>query len=201
MEIENTYGKFPEEMNLAEAERYSANGVEGIWKNMACFLGNVMISRNRLTDAFYQKRYQDYAVSVHGMKSSLALLGAMNLSAKAKELELAAKEERIDFVEQNHEAFLAQYDDFVEKLEQCFEKRNDTKTVEKSVTEIAEELIEAADHFDVVGIGEQAEKLAKTEDTTPKQREIIAEILKAVEDLDFASVKAAAEKLRLESER
>ena len=196
MGAENTYGEFPEEMNLAEAERHSANGVDGVWKNMVFFLGNVLKNRNCLTDAFYEKKHEDYAICVHGMKSSLALLGAMELSAKAKELELAAKEGRYDFVEQNHAVFLMQYDNFVEKIEQCLEKRGNKKTVERRVPETAEKLIEAADDVDAVGLEELAKELAAAKDITPNQKSVVAQLLKAVEDLDFDAVKEVAEKIK-----
>ena len=89
-----------------------------------------------------------------------------------------------------------QYDNFVEKIEQCLEKRGNKKTVERRVPETAEKLIEAADNFDAVGLEELAKELAAAKDITPNQKSVVAQLLKAVEDLDFDAVKEVTEKIK-----
>lgn len=53
--------------------------------------------------------WKNYAVSVHGLKSTSLTIGAVAFSAKAKEQELAAKAEEIDFIKGTYEEFLQVY--------------------------------------------------------------------------------------------
>lgn len=50
-----------------------------------------------------------YRIKVHAMKHSAALIGAAELSAKAKALEMAAKDKRPDFIKENHASFIKEY--------------------------------------------------------------------------------------------
>ena len=53
--------------------------------------------------------WKNYAVSVHGLKSTSLTIGAAAFSAKAKEQELAAKAEEIDYIKDSYEEFLQVY--------------------------------------------------------------------------------------------
>lgn len=56
-----------------------------------------------LASLFDEKNYKNYVIAVHGLKSSSASIGAMELSECAKAHEFAGKEERYQFV---HDDFL-----------------------------------------------------------------------------------------------
>ena len=51
---------------------------------------------------FAEENWADYRVTIHGVKSTTLMIGGEALSAKAKELELAAAEGNGDFVKENH---------------------------------------------------------------------------------------------------
>ncbi len=60
---------------------------------------------------FYdEKDWKNYVILVHGLKSSMKSVGIMKLSNMCLELELAGKEQRIDFILANHDAMMAEYD-------------------------------------------------------------------------------------------
>lgn len=63
----------------------------------------------KLPEMVAAKDWKNYAVSVHGLKSTSLTIGAEAFSAKAKEQELAAKAEEIDFIMGSYEEFLQVY--------------------------------------------------------------------------------------------
>jgi len=65
---------------------------------------------------FEQRDWKNYTIAVHGMKSAMRSIGAMQLSEKARLLEYAGKEGRIDFIIQNHRSLMEEYIALFEKL-------------------------------------------------------------------------------------
>lgn len=55
------------------------------------------------------KDYKNYTILVHSIKSGTANIGAIRLSDKAKELELAGKEGDYDYIDINHNDFVEYY--------------------------------------------------------------------------------------------
>ncbi|MCL1824321.1 MAG: ATP-binding protein, partial [Oscillospiraceae bacterium] len=67
---------------------------------------------------------KDFATAVHAMKSMLSTIGAMELSSKALELEMAAKKEETDFCRNNFPAFLEKLRGLNKGLSSVFETIN-----------------------------------------------------------------------------
>ena len=60
--------------------------------------------------ALYESaNWPDYAVKVHALKSTSLTIGAEELSAQAKALELAGKGGDVDYIQENHPALLRGY--------------------------------------------------------------------------------------------
>lgn len=60
--------------------------------------------------AFYDsKDWKNYVILVHGLKSSMKSVGIMKLSDMCLELELAGKDNRIDYILKNHDVMMAEY--------------------------------------------------------------------------------------------
>ena len=60
--------------------------------------------------AFYDsKDWKNYVILVHGLKSSMKSVGIMKLSDMCLGLELAGKENRIDYILKNHDAMMVEY--------------------------------------------------------------------------------------------
>lgn len=60
--------------------------------------------------AFYDsKDWKNYVILVHGLKSSMKSVGIMKLSDMCLELEIAGKENRIDYILKNHDIMMAEY--------------------------------------------------------------------------------------------
>ncbi|MCR5791919.1 MAG: response regulator [Lachnospiraceae bacterium] len=58
-----------------------------------------------------------YTIKVHALKSSARIIGAMELSQLAKELEDAGKENNVTFIDENTEKLLADYRSYLVKLQ------------------------------------------------------------------------------------
>ncbi len=70
-------------------------------------------------ERFYAaENWTDYRVSIHGVKSTTLMIGGEDLSAKAKELEMAAAEGNVDFIKANHEKVLDQYKALLSRIKE-----------------------------------------------------------------------------------
>ena len=67
---------------------------------------------------YYEKGdFEFYRITVHSIKSTSLTIGAKKVSEDAKALEMACKEGNLDFVKQNHEVFLAEYESLIRVLQ------------------------------------------------------------------------------------
>lgn len=63
----------------------------------------------RMRMAFLAKDYDSYRIAVHSLKSTSLMIGFKALSEEAKALEMAAKENQISYILENHEAVYLHY--------------------------------------------------------------------------------------------
>ena len=64
-----------------------------------------------------QKDYANYVIHIHGIKSQLMNIGYSLLAQDAKALEMAGKEGRFEYIEENTEAFVDSYEELLKQLE------------------------------------------------------------------------------------
>lgn len=69
-----------------------------------------------LEELFKAKDYTNYTIEVHALKSNAATIGALELSERAKALEMAGKENRFDEIERDHAAFAESYGAFAHDI-------------------------------------------------------------------------------------
>lgn len=100
-----------------------------------------------IKNLFEQKDWKNYTVAVHGLKSSLFSIGVTKISGMAKQLEYAGKENRIDYIEENHAGLMEAYEAFFSQLVKneymCFEKNEEVEPVGE-IKELSPE------HFDKI---------------------------------------------------
>ncbi len=65
------------------------------------------------------KDYKSYIISVHGLKSSSASIGAMELSERAKQHEFSGKEEKYEFIHEDFAQLVSLYREVLQKLEKA----------------------------------------------------------------------------------
>ncbi len=63
-------------------------------------------------ELFEKQDWKNYTITVHGIKSSMGSIGAMEISEQAKQLEFAGKENRIDYILEKHSQMMQDYREF-----------------------------------------------------------------------------------------
>jgi len=92
------------------------------------FVRDAMKALARLEEIDERKDYENensmrtYIINVHGMKSALANIGKMDLSAIASKLEVAGREQKLDIIASETPAFLKSLRAFAEELNNQKEK-------------------------------------------------------------------------------
>jgi PAS domain S-box-containing protein len=138
----------------------------------------------------------NFAIDVHGMKGSLANIGAMEISDLAKELEFAAKDANSGFCTSNLPPFLEKLQTFKQKLIEAFaeEKQNQgIIEIPPELPPIFEKLTVALGETDYLAIDrgmESLDKLNLSLGTEPKHgalKDEIEQIKDAVMMLDYES--------------
>lgn len=80
---------------------------------------------------FYEKEdWHNYQILVHSLKSSSKSIGAEELSAKALELETAAKTNDIDFIHAHHAALMDTYQTLLLNIRNLFLMQNDSENTD-----------------------------------------------------------------------
>ncbi|MCM1244262.1 MAG: ATP-binding protein [Roseburia sp.] len=72
--------------------------------------------RKQLADCFEQEDWKNYVINVHALKSNSKGVGANELSEMALKLEMAGKENRIEYILQNHEELMQTHDELLRVL-------------------------------------------------------------------------------------
>ena len=91
-----------------------------------------------------------YRVKVHAMKSSAALIGAMQISGVAKLLEFAARDGQTDIIQSVTPVFLTDWRTYKSKLEVCIPKQEKQEIADMSVVvELLENLRYAMEEMDI----------------------------------------------------
>ena len=72
--------------------------------------------REEIIALFEAENWTDYAIKVHALKSTALTIGAEALSGQAKELELAGKEKKVEFIRKNHPLLLQKYEEICESI-------------------------------------------------------------------------------------
>ncbi|MCR4617578.1 MAG: hypothetical protein K5669_05275 [Lachnospiraceae bacterium] len=104
-------------LNLELGLEY-CGGMEDLYEDMLrdYYEGNFV---ETLKEQYAAENWTDYRVTIHGVKSTSLMIGGEDISAKAKELELAAADGNADFIKENHEKVLAQYQNLIDKIKEA----------------------------------------------------------------------------------
>lgn len=155
----------------------------------------------RTLKAFESEDLENYGIEVHGVKSSSRSIGNEVLGNMAYDLEMAAKGGNLEFVKDNHSAFLEAYDGYVSELkaaleaidESCAEDGEKSHIPEDEFRELLSKCIEAYENFETRTAEELIDRLIKSD----LSDDIIAEIKAVKESADLFDFDIAIEKLKL----
>lgn len=71
---------------------------------------------DRLAESYAAANWKDFCIYAHGVKSASLTIGATRLSEEAKAMEFAVKEDRLDYIPANYEAFMAHYRELIDYI-------------------------------------------------------------------------------------
>ena len=86
------------------------------------FYDNSDKCKHDITTSYEHEDYKNYTIYVHALKSTSKMIGALGLSEKAKALEMAGKDNDIDFIRANHADLLPLYDSIIAEIADYLEK-------------------------------------------------------------------------------
>ncbi len=104
-----------------------------------------------ISELYSSENWKDYTIKVHALKSSARLVGALELGDDAESLEMAGKEDNIDFIKQHNDALLKSLERYKEILSPFFAEDNsgDNVSFDKILLESAyDTLFKAAENKD-----------------------------------------------------
>ncbi len=77
--------------------------------------------REALNSLLQKEDWANYQIIAHSLKGTALTIGAEDLSSAAKELEFAAKENKIDYIKSHHNDVIDQYGKLLEKLKNALQ--------------------------------------------------------------------------------
>ena len=129
-------------IDIKKGVEYCAGDRDFYDQVLAEYAGEAEEKKRKLDKFLEDKDMKNYAILVHSLKSTSLMIGAEALSAKAKALELAAKEERIDFVEKNHGEAVDEYEKVADAVNRALGTVSGPETAEESTSEEDDEVLE-----------------------------------------------------------
>ena len=139
------------------------SGSEDAFKTVLKIFYDSIDDKAKEIEGFYSSGdWKNYTIKVHALKSSSKLIGAMQTAEKAQLLENAGKEENIDYIKENHAAFMEEYKKYKDKLGAIYgestddEDKDDDRPVadEFLLESVYEGLLDAAKAMDCDAIEE-----------------------------------------------
>jgi len=89
--------------------KYCLNDFE-FYKSLLVQFAAEAVDKIPLINRYYESAdFKNYEILVHALKSTSKMIGAGVLSDKAKQLELAAKEKKEEFIKENHYPMMGEY--------------------------------------------------------------------------------------------
>lgn len=102
-------------IDLEQALAYCGDE-EGFREIISIFHAEGEKRRSNLSHYFKEQDWKNYVICVHALKGNAKGIGAGELSEMARELEMAGKESRIEYILEHHEAMMENHDRLLEAL-------------------------------------------------------------------------------------
>jgi len=104
---------------------------------LAVFYSSIKAESEAIEKFYGEKDLHNYTIKVHALKSSARIVGALDLSEKAKRLEDAGNAEDTAYIDANTAPLLKEYRAFADTLAPVFERKDDLPDIPTDVLEDA----------------------------------------------------------------
>jgi len=166
--------------------------VNGQWdvyeKTLKLMIQEVEKSNKKLIEFLSMKDMENFAIEVHGVKSTLANIGAMDLSARAHDLENASDKRETDFCVSSLPDFLEALNELYIGLKNAFSslpyREEDSASIPFGLSQIFVSLISAFDDINLVLIDSEIEKI-NTLKLSDRLHDAVEKIKDAVMMMDY----------------
>lgn len=111
-------------IDMAEAMKHHSGGVEDFVNLLELYCMDGRRKCDLLRELKEKEDYKTYGIEVHGLKSASANVGAMELSACAKEHENAAGLQDAQFITDHFEELLRRYEDLLKEIESFLKEKD-----------------------------------------------------------------------------
>ncbi len=115
------------------------NGKDKLIQVIQGFLVDFTSSAAMVDKLLEKENWKEYTIAVHGIKGAMASIGAVKVSELAKQLEMAGKENRIDFILEHHAEMRKEYEQLFLKLNECLGGTEETQVEETELLPVLEE--------------------------------------------------------------
>ncbi len=170
----------------------NSGGISNYIFSLNLFLDTIDGNAKVIRDSYESGNIRLYTIKVHSLKSSARIIGAMELSKLAEELEDAGNSEDMDFINENTYKLLSMYEDFKEKLSGLRENTGDEEKEMipekelKAAFAALEDVIPQMDYDAVEMVLEQLDNYR----LPPEEDEKIKEIKKLLRGFDWEGMEA-----------
>ncbi len=124
---------------------------EGYDEALKVFYNTIEPKAEEIEKLFNERDIKNYTIKVHALKSASRLVGALELSKKARLLEEAGNEGNIGYIEKNTDELLAKLRDFTRILKPILEKgENEDTRPAIDETELVETFLAIAEYADAM---------------------------------------------------
>lgn len=181
---------------------------EGFREIIAIFHAEGEKRRDNLARYFKQQDWKNYVICVHALKGNAKGIGAGELSEMAKELEMAGKENRIEYILEHHEAMMESHDRLLEALDGNVYVYPDAKkpeppqtsapngvTEKGSLQNLLAQIAEKLSAFESEGLSELLDQLAACSQDGTSLAGLADELRGLTQDFDFLGASEILERM------
>ena len=163
----------------------------GILKNYYKDLGNAL---QRILTAKLQGDIKNFVIDVHGVKSTSAGIGAMELSECAKNLEAAGKKEDTEYIDSHMDDFVQEAEAVLKVLENFFTEKSEEEEPQEAELSVLdktwlEAVRQACENMDS-SVAEELLEQVRQKRFEEKEAELVKQIMEYVDQFDYDEVVA-----------
>jgi len=141
------------------------NGKDAYYKILMGYCLEGEKTEKQLEECYQKQDWKNYTIAVHGLKSAMRSIGALKISEIAKLLEMAGKNEDVDYILEHHNQLMVEYKYlftklqihvFQDKPEEMQQTRTEEIRTEEKSLEKETKIISAAEFEDILNEMENA---------------------------------------------
>ncbi len=144
---------------------------------------------------FEENDLQNYAIQVHGLKSSSRIIGAMELGEDAQKLENAAKAEDTEYIRTHHCEFISKYKELQMELKEVMPETDDSEKTDADkpladadlLAKVYNDIKLAANEMDIDRLEEICTEMNKY-CIPDDEKELFAKVRESVDNFDYNGV-------------